>query len=198
MMLTELTIVPESALPLAELKDHLRLGTGFADDALQDGMLTRYLRSAVASIEARTSKMLLQRSFEWVLFDWRDPARQPLPLAPVTQVTEVVLEAGDGSDVSIPDGWRLRPDAQRPVLIAEGNCLPPIPSNGAVKIRMLAGYGTEWSAVPADLQQAVMMLAAHFYENRAQMQGKGDAMPLGVRALVEPYRTVRVFMGSKS
>ncbi len=197
MMLTELTAVPESALPVTALKDHLRLGTGFADDALQDGLLTAYLRSALASIEGRTGKVLLQRSFEWSLFEWRHPTRQPLPLAPVSQVTEVVLEASDGSAVVMPSGWRLRPDAQRPVLIAEGTCLPAIPSEGAVKIRMLSGFGPVWSDVPADLQQAVLMLAAHFYENRAQMQGKGEAMPMGIRALIEPYRTVRVFMGSK-
>ena len=35
MMLTEQTAVPAAALPVQALKDHLRLGSGFADAGLQ-------------------------------------------------------------------------------------------------------------------------------------------------------------------
>ncbi len=62
MMLVEQTTVPGAALPVAEFKDHLRLGTGFADDGVQDGVLEAYLRAAMAAIEARTGKILLTRS----------------------------------------------------------------------------------------------------------------------------------------
>ena len=52
-------IVAFFALPLAALRDHLRLGTGFGDDSLQDGVLEQALRGAIAAIEGRTEKALI-------------------------------------------------------------------------------------------------------------------------------------------
>lgn len=196
MMLTELTSVPESALPLAELRDHIRLGSGFADDALQDGLLMAYLRSALAAIENRTGKVLLERTFEWVLFEWRSPTKQPLPLAPVQDVPQIGFEDPDGSVAYTSEGWILKQDSQRPFLVPTGACLPAIPTDYALKIQMLAGFGASWSDVPGDLQQAVLMLAAYFYENRQESDAPSGGMPFGVRSLIEPYRTVRVFMGN--
>jgi uncharacterized phiE125 gp8 family phage protein len=63
MMLIEETTVPDAALPVAEFKAHLRLGTGFGDDALQDPVLRSFLRAAMAAIEARTGKVLITRPF---------------------------------------------------------------------------------------------------------------------------------------
>ncbi len=198
MMLTELTTVPDSALPLAELRDHIRLGTGFADESLQDALLLSYLRSAMAAIEGRTGKIVLERTFVWVLFEWRDKGRQPLPLAPVNAVNQIVFEDEQGVETPAPSGWRLVPDTQRPTIDATGGTLPAIPATQAAKIYMTAGFGPEWSNVPADLRQAVLMLAAHFYEYRHEAQMPDTAMPYGVTSLIERYRTVRVFMGSGS
>jgi len=39
MILIEDTTIPDTALPLAEFKAHLRLGTGFGDEALADSVL---------------------------------------------------------------------------------------------------------------------------------------------------------------
>lgn len=50
MMLSEVTAVPLAALPVAEFKDHLRLGTGFADDGAQDALVEGYLRAAIAAV----------------------------------------------------------------------------------------------------------------------------------------------------
>ncbi|MEY2961928.1 MAG: hypothetical protein RLZ60_1758, partial [Pseudomonadota bacterium] len=71
MMLVEQTTVPLAALPVAEFKGHLRLGSGFADDGLQDGVLVAALRAAIAAIEARTGKILIQRDFSWTVYRWR-------------------------------------------------------------------------------------------------------------------------------
>lgn len=67
MMLIELTPVPGAALPVQALKDHLRLGTGFADGTMQDGLVESCLRAAMAAIEGRIGKTLISRSFKLVL-----------------------------------------------------------------------------------------------------------------------------------
>lgn len=67
MLLVEDTTIPTAVLPVADFRDHLRLGTGFADDGLQDAVLERHLRAAMAAIEARTGKILIARDFTWTL-----------------------------------------------------------------------------------------------------------------------------------
>ena len=45
--------------------------------------------------------------------------------------------------------------------------------------------------MPADLRQAVFLLAAHYYENRAEGAG-GGSLPFGVLVLIEAYRATRI------
>ncbi|MDX8349656.1 head-tail connector protein [Cognatiyoonia sp. IB215446] len=198
MMLVEETTVPQSALPVAQLREHLRLGSGFSDDDLQDVVLENYLRASIAAIEARTGKILIEREFSWTLTAWRDGRRQPLPVAPVNAISGVMLIDMNG-DESFADGdaWYLEPDSQRPSLKAVSNCLPAVPVNGSVRIGLLAGFGPEWGDLPADLSQAVLMLAAHYYEYRHEVLNGAPAMPFGVASLIERYRTVRLLMGGR-
>lgn len=198
MMITEITSVPDEVLPLDLLRDHLRLGTGFDETNLQDDLLRTYLRSAISAIEARTGKVILERTFSWVLFEWRDVQRQPLPLAPVRAVPQIILEAADGSENVLTDGWRLHPDVQRPVIVADGTALPSIPPRGEARIHMVSGFSADWSGVPDGLKQAVLMLAAYFYENRFASQTSAEPFPKGVNDLIEPFRTVRLFLGSRA
>lgn len=196
MMLIEETTVPSGALPVALFKEHLRLGSGFSDDGVQDGLLDSFLRSALAAIEARTGKALIERTFSWTLTRWRDPCGQALPIAPVSAIVEVALL--DRLSVATPVdpmSYQVRPDMQRPVLAAVTGTLPSIPQAGSVRVTMLAGFGPEWSDLPADLAQAVFLLAAHYYEYRHEMQYDGGCMPFGVSALIERYRTLRLLGG---
>lgn len=198
MMLIEKTTVPQSALPVAEFKDHMRLGSGFSDDNARDPVLETYLRAAMAAIEARTGKILIAREFEWTLTRWRDCRRQPLPVAPVSAIIGVTLVDMQGVEtLTDPKTWVLEPDSQRPCLGATGACLPAVPVHGAVQIGLLAGFGPEWDDLPADLAQAVMLLAAHFYEYRHDVSRGAPAMPFGVTALIDRYRTVRLLMGGQ-
>ncbi|QQA41241.1 head-tail connector protein [Pelagovum pacificum] len=196
MMLIEETTVPQGALPVAEFKDHLRLGSGFAEDTLQDGVLESYLRAAMAAIEARTGKILIEREFTWSVTFWRDPGRQALPVAPVSAISDVALLDRTGAETQVPGtAWRLEPDLHRPALVAAGSCLPSIPSGGFAQVGFLAGFGPEWSDLPADLAQAVKMLAAHYYEYRHETGLGAGALPYSVNALIERYRTVRILGG---
>jgi uncharacterized phiE125 gp8 family phage protein len=199
MMLTEVTALPQAVLPVAQFRDHLRLGSGFDDDALQDGLIETYLRAAIAAIEARIGKILIERDFVWVVTQWREGGLVALPVAPVNAITEFTIVARDGTETAIPDtAWRLIPDHQRPVLEALGASLPSIPQGGAARIGFMAGFGPDWSDLPADLAQAALMLAAHFYENRNASGRDPAAMPFGVAALLERYRTIRLFVGGRA
>lgn len=197
MMLVEVTTIPTQDLPIADFRNHLRLGTGFADDTLQDSVLEQCLRAAVAAIEARTSKVLLQRVFRWTVRGWRCPEMQALPVAPVVSVDEIkVISSSSDETLVASDTYVLMQDVQRPTVHATGAALPVIPTLGTAEISLVAGFSADWAGLPADLGQSVLLLAAHYYETR-DVQSSGDGnMPFGVSALIERYRTVRILGGA--
>lgn len=193
MMLIEQTTVPESALPVEKLRAHLRLGTGFADDTLQDAVLVGFLRAAIAAVEARTGKALIEREFVLSLTEWYGPSMQVLPLAPVVAVTTVtrIDRVGMRSEVDNELYW-LERDMHQPRVRSVGSVLPGVPSDGAVEIAFRAGFGSAWDDMPADLAQAVMLLAAHYYEFRNETTLSEGCMPFGVTSLIERYRVMRL------
>lgn len=198
MMLSEVTAVPQAALPVAEFKDHLRLGTGFADDGAQDALAESYLRAALAAIEGRIGKALIARDFRLELAGWRWPDAQALPMAPVSRVVTVTVKDRTGAAEVIDAGrYRLVRDAQRPKIVAAGALLPGIPVGGTVEVVFTAGFGPAWAEVPADLAQAAFLLAGQYHEFRHE-NGAPQAMPFGVMALIERWRTVRMLGGGSA
>jgi len=192
MLTTELSGVPQAALPIAAFRDHLRLGTGFADDALQDDLLADTLRAALAAVEGRTGKALIARDFSLVVQAWRDLAVQELSRAPVAAILSFAITDRQGADTIIDAArYVLREDAHRPALEATGLVLPAIPVGGAARITFTAGFGA-WEDVPPDLRRAVLLLAAHYYEDRA---AESAPIPGEIAALIAPHRPVRLFGG---
>lgn len=196
MILTEVTTVPTLALPIAAFKTHLRLGTGFADDTLQDGLIESTLRAAMTAIEGRIGKVLIARRFKWVIEDWRNGSEQALPVAPVTGVVSLtVLDSAEVAVVIDSARYKLVQDTHRPKVIAAGLALPLVPMAGRIEVVFDAGFGAAWAAVPADLAQAVLLLAAEYYEHRSESGVRDGGLPFGVVTLIERWRTVRVLGG---
>jgi len=196
MLLTELTTVAPVALPVQGLKDHLRLGTGFSDSGMQDGLIEGYLRSAMAAIEGRIGKALMTRRFKLTLPDWRDLSEQALPVAPVSAIVSVTLvDAAAATTVVAAGRYHLVQDTHRPKLAATGYLLPAVPTDGKVEVVFDAGFGVTWAEVPPDLQQAVLLMAGQYYEHRNQFAETAPGLPYAVQALIERWRIVRVLGG---
>lgn len=199
MLLIEETTVPDASLPVDQFKDHLRLGTGFGTSSLQDPVLVGFLRAAVTAIEARISKALIARGFAWTLPAWRDPAGAVLPIAPVTSLTEVTVIDAQDVETDLPTSdFRIDPDGQRPRLRPIASVLPTLPTGGSVRIRFTAGYASDWDGLPADLGQAVLLLAAHYYEYRNETALADGCMPFGVSSLIQRYRPMRLTPGYRA
>ena len=189
-MLTELEPVPAAALPLAALRDHLRLGTGFADDAVQDAILEAALRAALAAIEARTARALVARAMSLRVTRWRDEAALVLPVGPVAALTGFeILDARGAARDALGRVALSHPAGGRQVVEGRGGALPAIPEGGSAVVGFIAGHGP-WEAVPADLRHAVTMLAASYYEDRGA--AREVAFPPVVAALIAPWRVLRL------
>ncbi len=194
MILTEVSAPPDEAVPVRAFADHLRLSSGFADDGSLDALLGLYLRAAMAAVEARIGRALLSRAFVWTVTRWREDASQGLPIGPVRSIESLSLVSADGTATEVEaEAWSLLRDSQRPRLVGRfGRHLPRIPRSGHAELNFTAGFGESWDEVPADLRQAVFLLAAHYFENRADGASVPGSMPFGVLVLLEAYRAMRI------
>lgn len=200
-MLSEETAIADAALPVAQFRSHLRLGSGFGEGGLQDDLLAGFLRAAIAAIEVRTGKVLIARAFSWRIESWEDAGADAgaarFPVAPVAAVTAFVLVDAAGAETAVTaDRYRLVPDSQVPLLRPAGVLLPAIPTGGYARIGFAAGMAADWGGLPADLGQAVLLLAAHYYEYRNDTALVAGCMPFGVSSLIERYRRLRLSPGA--
>ncbi|MEM8979399.1 MAG: head-tail connector protein [Pseudomonadota bacterium] len=198
-MLVTDTRVATSDLPLAEFREHLRLGTGFSETDLQDSVLEGYLRASIAAIQARTGKILLSQDFTWTLLAWPGSDCVLFPVAPSVEILSLAARSADGSAQAYdPALFRVVPDTHRPQLRAQALSFPNVPSDATIEIKFRCGFGPSWQETPADLAQAVLLLAAHYYEFRHETALGEGCMPFGVTALLQAYKPLRVSLDSTS
>jgi uncharacterized phiE125 gp8 family phage protein len=114
-----------------------------------------------------------------------------LPIAPVRAVASVTVEDAYGSIATLaPDRYTLD-RARAPALLAFGTGAPlPGRRVAGVAIDVEAGYGPAAADVPAPLREAVLRLAARWFEHRLDADAAASPPPV-VEALIAPYR-VRV------
>jgi len=185
------------ALPIEAFRTHMCLGTGFGNDSMQDPVLESLLRAALTAIEAQTGQALISRVITFFLSAWDDPRRQPIPVTPLQDVHSVRFALEDGTFQLLPATlFRVVKDEVFPSVIARDAPFPDPPVGAEIELGVIAGFGP-WEDVPADLRQAVFLLAGHYYENRSATQLKAGCMPFGVTALLEPYRLRRIGFGSR-
>ncbi len=208
MMLVEEMIVPDAALPIDALRRHVRLGTGFAEDDMQEELLASFLRAAMSAIESRTGKALLQRDFRLVLTDWYSADRQPLPLAPVVSVTGISLCRPAAPDTVVenatlveqlgicdeldPLRYRLELDTHVSCIKPRTGCFPTLAADQTVMIRFVAGMSPTFEGLPGDMMHAILMLAGHFDEYRNEYGLSQGCMPFGVSSLIARYCPMRL------
>jgi len=171
----------EEPVPLEEARAYLRL-----DDETQDGLVNALMTAARLTLEAATRRAFVTQNWRVTLDQW--PERGViLPLAPLQGVTQVSVDGvALASDAYLVDLASAPPRLKA----AQGVALPaPEDEMAGIAIDMLAGYGAA-SAVPPPLKQAILMLTAHWFDNREAVAfgEQVNLLPMGVEALITPYR----------
>ena len=144
----------------------------------EDTLIERYLAAALAFAETFTGRIYEGQPWELTL-DAFPAAEIQLSPGPIQSVTSVVYTDLDGTsitlaaedyrlDLSGDDSWCCRPGNSWPETLATLN---------AVKITYVAGLST----MPADVQQAILMLAAHYC---AAARAGEAPIPEGVRTIL--------------
>lgn len=193
MILTETSPAAVTPVSLDEFKAHLRLAQGFAADAAEDALLDRYLRNATSVVEARISKALIRRGFKLQVTTWNRDGHLVLPVGPVALIASLSFVLGVET-IGLPTtAWSLEPGSSRQLLTGPGgSALPAVPEGYLAELIFDAGFGVSSNDMPGDLAQAVMLLAAHFYEHRYGEAVSGQGVPVAVQALLETQRAIRL------
>lgn len=180
-------------VPIRELAAHLRLAQGFNDDGSEDALLDLYLRNATAVIERRTATALVERPYLLQTACWDRRGHLHLPVGPVTTIDSIrYIRPGSTIDLT-EDDWRLEPGTRRQRLTGpSGRALRMLPHGALAEIAFTAGYGPSWNEVPDDLRQAVILLAAHCYENREGDVELDNGMPHGLAGILERHQAIRL------
>ena len=113
-------------------------------------------------------------------------------IPPVLSVTSIKYLDTAGVQQTLDSSLYLVDTVACCVVPAYGQSWPSLyPVSQPVTVRISCGYGATAASVPGTIKSAMLLLIAHWYENREAAQGSSMAVtsiPIGVDALLAPYR----------
>ena len=179
-------ITPPATEPCSLTEIKAQLGQTLDTD---DTLIGRKITAAREYVERMTGRTLIDTTLELVL-DVFPRAAIAVPNGPLSSVTSVTYIAADGTETVLDSGaYTVDTDSDR---IAPGDDGWPSTDSAinAVRVRYVAGYGDEATDVPEPLREAILLLSAHWYENReATLVGlSAQSLPYGVDAVINQYR----------
>lgn len=154
----------EEPVALGEAKAHLRI-----EHNDEDGVIAGLVKAAREFVEERVGRQLMTATWD-ITLDEFPCSRRPikLPRWPTQSVASITYRDTAG-DLQTWDSANYRVDTSREparVAPAYGVSYPiTIHELAAVTIRAVAGY-TSAAAVPQSAKQAILLLVAHWHENR--------------------------------
>ena len=199
MSLSLVTGPTQEPVTIEEAKQHMRIEVS-ADDA----MVAAFVLAAREWVEGQIKRSLITQTFDYFI-DWDWPTvgytdRIMLPINPVQSVASIsyiddngatqTLAASQYTVVARESGSYVEPAYN--VDWPSVRCVP-----NAIVVRFTAGYidtttSPQVNKVPFPLRTAVLMMAAHMYENREATTVRNiNEAPLAVETLISPYRDAR-------
>ncbi len=175
-------------ITLAEAKAHLRV-----DISAEDTLIQSLIMASRLHIEAALDLALVTQSWRYRRDAWPKARGLDMPLRPIQSLTSATVFAHDDSIHAIDtDSFILDGTANPARLVWRGAGTPPTPGRAAngIEIDFIAGFGDAASDVPQPIRQALLLLVAHWYENREPVEIGAVATPIPstVSELLAPYR----------
>lgn len=177
---------------VADAKAHMRIDT----DA-EDALIASLIVTSRLHIEAALGLALLTQAWSYFVDAWPRSREIVLPLKPVQTVTTVRVWAQDGTSQTLAaETYTLDGEGMPPRLVLSRSAALPAPGRSAsgIEIAFSAGFGDAGIDVPAPIRQALLLLVAHWFENREPNRiGAADTeIPHMISTLLAPYRGRRL------
>lgn len=176
-----------TAITLAEAKAQMRVET---DD--DDALITRLIAAAIAFTDAQGSlgKAIITQTWrQWI---GNNPSEVLLLIKPSISVTAVKYydTEGDLQTAVLADFDVLGTPSYRYVKAKSGYTWPTAQVRpDAIAIEYTAGYGSATTDVPETIRHALLMLVAHWYENRENStMDRLESTPFGFDEMINIER----------
>lgn len=172
---------------LEEVKAHLRI-----DHPDQDAVIVALITAATAHLDGWTGvlgRALVAQTWRMAM-DAFPGDTITIPLGPVTSVESIKYTDTAGAEQTVPTAdyeVDLYPVEAR-ICVGDNGWPSTDDVVNAVRVEWVAGYATA-DDVPDDLKNAILLLVGHWYEHReAATMSPATEIPMGVPALIAPYR----------
>jgi uncharacterized phiE125 gp8 family phage protein len=178
-------------ITLAEAKAHLRV-----DHTDEDTLIQTLLDAAVSHFDGYTGilgRCMISQVWE-LYYDAFPSGDMQVPLGNIISIdtveyvdptTEIYTTWSDTNyevDEKSVEGWIVPIDSW-PTAMETTN---------AVRVTFTAGFGATAASVPGAIRAALLLMIGHLYKNREAVADAAMAeLPMGVRALVDPFRRVQ-------
>ncbi len=177
---------------LSQVKNHLKIETSADDD-----LILRLVSTARQYVERVSQHVLIEQVWRVYFNHWPEDNELALPVMPVSFI-EALRTYSAQDDVSEIDPSHYYADlvSTPPKLVLRHSrswMNSSRPANG-IEIELTAGYGPLASDVPAPFCQAILLLTAHWYENRNASCAQSLQQDIGkeVQRLLQPYKVARL------
>lgn len=181
-------VTPAAAKPVTtdEVKDHLRIDS---DDDVQ--LINRLIAAAISYVDG-----LGVLGAAMINQTWRQVVQNPgssvdLNMHPVQALTAIkYYDAANALQTDTLGNYQLIAGAGWAyVEPTTGNAWPAAYNRpDAIQIEFTAGHGAAAADVPEGIRHALMMLIAHWYENRDLADRSLAEVPIGFNALIGAER----------
>jgi len=190
-MLTLITAPVEEPVSLSEAKLHARI-----EHSADDTLVTALITAAREQVEHITGRRLINQTWEQVLPAFADS--MDLDIGPVSSITSVKYLDSAGAEQTLSNTvYELISESLPPRLVLKtGQSWPAtFTADNAVRIRFVAGYGAESTAVPQSIHIWMLLLIGTWYNQREGMAAGATVaeVPRGFwDGLLDPYRIIRL------
>ena len=170
---------------LSEARAWLRLDTSDDDELVQ-----ALIVSARLFVEAEIRQVLIAQNWRLVGDHWPAGSSIPVRLGRVLAVSAARIFDAAGQPHALDPATIAIVAGAEPAAIAPSLRPAPGRARGGIEIDLRLGFGETAAEVPETIRLAIKRLVAFWYERRGDEEEV--AMPPAIRALLRPFRAVRL------
>lgn len=174
-------------LSLAEAKVWLKV-----DGPEDDDLIRALIVAARLMVEAEIGQVLVAQNWRLIGDRWPPGERIIVRPGPILSVLGGRIFEVSGQAVSLPASNFTALSGEEGAAIIPRERPAPGRLYGGIEIDLRLGYGEGIASVPENVRLAIRRLVALWYDNRGERQEPGQGLPPQIRALLRPFRRLRL------
>ena len=168
-------------ITLAEAKVHLKV-----TNSLEDNLINALITAARTWVENYSWRPLITQTLQ-ANYDLKDLVSKEFLInkAPIQSISSVKYIDTNGTEQTISN-TTYQTDLISPIARVKLDSLPTCKDvMNCFKIQFVAGYANA-AAVPQTYKSAILLLVAHLYDNKSQVQAQAmNEIPFGIKTLLD-------------